>query len=59
MEDTLHFIYEEYNGRRAKETPSYFLATVRCMKAYNERLTRAQDEQVELNVVLLQSLPYI
>jgi hypothetical protein len=35
------------------------MATVRSLKADNERLMRAQDEQEEMNAVLLQILSEI
>jgi hypothetical protein len=53
MEDTSHFQDEESNGKRARETPLDLVATIRILKANNERLMRSQAEQAELNVVLL------
>jgi hypothetical protein len=56
MDDTSHLRDEESDGQRDRETPPYLMDTVRSLKADNERLMRAQDEQAELNAVLLQSL---
>jgi hypothetical protein len=56
MEDTSHLRDEESDGRSNRDTPSDLVANVRSLKAYNERLMRAQAEQEELNVVLLHSL---
>jgi hypothetical protein len=41
MEDTSHLKDEEYDGERAKETPPDLVATIKSMKADNERLMRA------------------
>jgi hypothetical protein len=56
MEETSHFQDEESNGRRARETPPDLVATIRSLKACNERIMRVQVEQVEPNAILLQSL---
>jgi hypothetical protein len=42
MEETSHLRYEEYDGRRAIETPPDLVATIRSLKENNERLMRAQ-----------------
>jgi hypothetical protein len=52
MEDASHF-HEEYDNKRARETPIDLVATVKSLKEDNERLMRAQVEQEELNEVLL------
>ena len=56
----------ESNGRRFQDTPPYFAATMRSLRvdiqSYredNERLVKALEEQVQLNVSMLQSLTYI
>jgi hypothetical protein len=45
MEETSHFRDEESDGRRARETPPYLVATVRSLKEDNERLMRAHAEK--------------
>jgi hypothetical protein len=59
MDDLSHLRDEESDGRRDRETPPYLMATMRSLKADNERLMRAHAEQAELNAVLLQSLSEI
>jgi len=44
MDDTSHFIDEEFDGWRDKETPPDLVATIRSLKQENERLIRAQVE---------------
>jgi hypothetical protein len=44
MEETSHFLNEESNGTRARETDPYLVATVRSLKEYNKRLMRAQNK---------------
>ena len=51
----------KYNGRRLQETPPDFAATMRILmaemqsyKADNEILVKAQEEQNQLNVAMLQ-----
>jgi hypothetical protein len=44
MEETSHFRDEEYDGRRARETPPDLVATIRSLKVDNERLMRDQAE---------------
>jgi hypothetical protein len=56
MEDISHFRDEESDGIRARENPPNLVATVRSLKEDNERCMRAQDKQVELDAVLVQSL---
>jgi hypothetical protein len=53
MKDSSHFIDEESDGQRDRETPPYLMDTFRTMKVYNKRLMRAQVEQEDLNAVLL------
>ena len=53
----------ESNGRRYRDTPSDFAATMRSprveMQSYraaNEKLVKAQEDQNQLNAAMLQSL---
>jgi hypothetical protein len=59
MEDTSHFIDEEYDGQRARETPPDLVSTIIIMKVDNDRLMRALFEQEDMNAMLLQSLSKI
>jgi hypothetical protein len=46
MEETSHFQDEESDGRRARDTPLDLVATVKSMKADNERFMRTQAENL-------------
>jgi hypothetical protein len=61
--DGSHNRDEESDERRAMETPPNMVETVRSLraklqscKADNERLIKEKEKQIEINVVLLQSL---
>jgi hypothetical protein len=64
--DSSHNRDEEYDERRAMETPPDLVETVRSLRAElqiwkddNERLIKEKEKQTEINVVLLQILSNI
>jgi hypothetical protein len=59
MDDTSHLIDKECDGWRDKETPPDLMATVRILKANNERLMRSHARSTELNAILPQILSEI
>jgi hypothetical protein len=61
--ESSHNREEEFDERRAVKTPPDLAKTVRSLmaelqscKADNERLIKEQENQIEINAVLLQSL---
>jgi hypothetical protein len=66
MGEISHNKEEDFDERRVVETPPNLDETVRSLmeklqifKEDNERITKEQEKQTEINAVLLQSLPNI